>query len=255
MASRRRPVNVDGTRLDIWTVKPFQNLYSAFGAVQSIAVQIRPLGLITGAAGVGKTFAASVYAHNTPNTIVVTVPPRDVLTPRLLLDEIAVAIGLEPAGYRTKSAAFLGIADQLADNRPYLIVDEADRLRPSNADMLRELAELSGAPLCLLGCPFLEAVLARVPATHHRIGYRHHARPCDINDIRGALRGRKLSDGRQLQDSVIDAIWDVSRGNLRHVQSLIQVMAAAVDDRTGLAKDITPDFVRQINDQTQRAAA
>lgn len=257
MASRNRRqqvLNFDGDQLEIWQVRPFNELFNALAVVRQIAVPTRPLGMVTGAAGVGKTFTANVYAHNNPDTVIVTTPPRDVLTPRMLLDEIAEALGVEPAAYRTKAGLFSALIDSLADRRPYLIVDEADRLRPSNADMLRELAEASGAPLCYLGCPSLEAVLAHVPATHHRVGFRHHVRTCEIDDVRDALRHTNMGPGRTLDEDTIQAVWDATRGNLRHIESLLHLLRGAKKRSTGELYDITPATVRFLNARFQKAA-
>lgn len=258
MASRNRRQQIldfDGSPIETWQVRPYSELHNALAAIRLIAVPIRPLGLITGAAGVGKTYVASIYAHNNPDTIIVTTPPRDVLTARMLLDEISQALGLEPAAYRTKAAAFQGLIDTLAERRPYVIVDEADRLRPSNADLLRELAEASGAPLCYLGCPSLESVLASVPATHHRVGFRHHVRACELQDVRSALAGTTLSPGRRLDDATVQALWDATRGNLRHLQSLLHLLRGAKRRSTGELYEVSPDTVQLLNSRFQKAAA
>lgn len=253
----RRLRGLDDQFLNIWKVRPFDELMTAFAAVRQVAVKQRPLGMVTGAAGSGKTFCAEVYRRNEKGVVIVTVPPKDITTTRVLLDEIAVALDIEPASYIRKNALFNALVDALTDNPRFIIVDEADRLRPGNADVLRELAELSGQPICYLGCPALEAVVARVPATHHRIGFRHNVRPVELEDVETALVGRSLDpDGRRKLDrETVGAIFDATRGNLRHMESLVHLLKGARKRDGQTPYEVTPQVVQVLNARFQRRAA
>ncbi len=251
-----RRLAFDGRTLEVWNVKAFNELYTALDAVRKVSVRQRPLGLVTGQAGVGKTFTANVYAANSKSDVViVTTPPRDILTPRILLEAIAHSLNIEPQSYRLKSELYDAVLDQVQERDAFLIIDEADRLRSSNADMLREIAEITGKPLCYLGCPAVEAILARVPATHHRIGFRHSVLPVEMEDLESALVGRSLDiDGkRKLDRETVSAIYDCTRGNLRHVESLIHLLRGA--QRNGAPVELSATVVKQLNKRFLRQAA
>lgn len=253
----RRLRGLDDQFLTIWKVRPFEELMQAFASVRAVAVKQRPLGMVTGAAGSGKTFAAEIFRRNNPGVVIVTVPPKDLLTPRILLDELALALEIEPQSYRFKAELFSAIVDSLLANPRFLIVDEADRLRPGLADMLRELAELSGQAVCFLGCPATDAILAKVPATHHRIGFRHNVRPVELEDVEGALIGKALeaSGARKLDKATVDAIFECTRGNLRHIESLVHLLRGARNAKTGQPYELTPTAVQLLNRRFQRLAA
>ena len=251
-----RRLAFDGRSLEVWNVKAFQELYTALDAVRKVAVRQRPLGLVTGPAGSGKTFTANVYVANAKaDAVLVTTPPRDILTARIMLESIAIAMGIEPQSYRLKSELYDAVLDAVQERNAFLIIDEADRLRASNADMLREIAEVTGKPLCYLGCPTVEAILARVPATHHRIGFRHSVLPVELDDLETALVNRALdADGkRKLDRETVSAIYDCTRGNLRHVESLVHLLRVA--QRQGAPVELTPTVVKQLNKRFLRQAA
>ena len=256
MPAQRRLKNLDDERLLVWKVQPFNDLYTAFQSVRDAAVPQRPLGLITGPAGTGKTYTANVFAKNEQGVVIVTTPPRDILTPRNLLDAIAVELDLEPGGFRTKGDLFDAIVDRLIEIKPFIIIDEADRLYPSNADLLREIAELSRQPLCFLGCPKVEATLARVEATHHRIGLRHSVRPVEAEDLAVALVGSYAGSDRtrRLDDVAVQAIYDCTHGNLRHVQAILRLLYGAVDKTKNAPAEPTPQVIRALNRRFLKAA-
>ena len=256
-SANRRLRGLDDQTLQIWKVRPFDELMQAFASVRAIFVPRRPLGLVMGAAGSGKTFAAQVFAKNERDVVIVTVPPKDILSARLLLDELAVALDMEPQSYRYRADLFFALVDSLVAHPRFLIIDESDRLRPSLADLLRELAELSGQPLCYLGCPAVDAIVARVPATHHRIGFRHNVKPVELEDVEAALINKALEpDGRRrLDQATVDAIFECTRGNLRHMESLVHLLRGARSQRTGQVYDITPSTVQVLNRRFQKLAA
>ncbi len=251
-----RRLKLDDRALQIWKVRPFDELINAFEAVRKVAVPRRPLGMITGMAGVGKTFAAEVFAANADGDVtIVTVPPRDILTPRILLNSIADALGMEHEAYLRKNELFEALGGVISERNVFLIIDEADRMHSSNADMLRELAETTGQPLCFLGCPSLECILARVPATHHRIGFRHHVMPVEQADIEEALINKALDpDGvRRIGQDTAQAIWECTKGNLRHTESLVHLLRGATR-KDGTHVECTPAVVKQLNKRFLKAA-
>ena len=252
----RRLRGLDDQPLNIWKVKPFVELTTALTNVRALSVPHRPLGLITAPAGFGKTFTAQVFAHAHDDVVIVRVPPAELLTLRRLLDEIAVVLGINPDGFRYSSPLFDALVDDLQRKDRFVIADEADRLRPGLADVLRELSELSGRALCYLGCPRTNQILARVPATHHRIGFFHTMLPVTMEDVLPYLIGLSLDStgSRRLDEPTAKQIFKESGGNLRHIETLCHQMGGA--NTNGRYWDVTPGSIEKLQAkyQFQKAA-
>ena len=230
---RRRAVL---TPNNIWRVAPFEETQTALAAAQGLAHSRRPLSLITGPAGCGKSFSAEYYANGHPRVHVAVCPPHDVLTPKVLMLAVAESLGIVGAGFVRNSDLFAALVSRLAADPCLLIIDEADRLYASNADLLRELTELSETRVCFLGYPSLRSILARVPATHHRIGFSHAIPPVALEDYRQVLFGR-------FEDVLIMEIYEQTAGNLRHLEALLALLDVASSRGT---RTLTPKVIRTL---------
>lgn len=239
---RRRPVVTP----NVWRVSAFEQSLTALQAARGLSTGRRPLSLITAPAGSGKTFSAEWFAQHNPGVKLAVCPPRDLLTAKTLLHAVAHACGIEPQSFRRNSDLFDNLAESLAGTDSFLIVDEADRLLASNADLLRELAETSNTAVCYLGCPAVRAVLARVPATHHRIGLYYSIPPVELEDVRQILFGR-------FEENVIEAIFDQTQGNLRHLEALLTLLER-VETKRGAAQ-ISVKIVKTVASQYLMGAA
>lgn len=252
---QRRLRGLDDEPLQIWNILPFTNLIAALDAIKAISVPRAPLGLITGKAGSGKTFAAEVYAYNRKNVAIVTVPPKNIRTIRLLLEHLAAAVEVDPGAHLRKADLFYAIVNAVAAGGQFIIVDEADRLYAADCDMLREIADLTGKPLAFLGLQSVEAVLARVAATHHRIGFRHTTSPPDLEDVERALVGKALDTAgqRKLDIPTVQAIYQCTKGNPRHMDRLVNLLVGA--ERNGEKYAVKPESVVKLNRQFLKLAA
>jgi DNA transposition AAA+ family ATPase len=248
-----------GLGAQVWSIRPFKQIYSTLGAIREITVPERPLGCIVGPAGMGKTFACSSFRENTPDIRIVTVPPKDILTPRSLLVELASVLGVTPGSEATVAALHARVCNELAQ-RPYMvIVDEADRLRPSNADLLRDIAEMTSRAFCFVGCPALLNVLDRVEATHHRVGIRYAVEALSQADLESALLNKALdaSDApmvRKLDRDAIASIYHVTAGNLRHIAALLNLLRSAREPGSFVGVALEPRKIQAINDRFLKAA-
>lgn len=209
---KRRPV----LKPNVWNVPAFKHTVAALNACRELGSGRRPLGLITAPAGDGKTFAAEWYVQSQKNGQVrhAFCPPKSIMTTRSLLERLYESIGHVACASRN-SALFDSLAIYLRAESTFLIVDEADRLRSGEVDLLRELAEVAGVAICLMGCPGILATLERVPAARHRIGFWFQVPPVCEADL------HKVLDGT-FEPAVVDAIFAHTHGNLRHVEALIE---------------------------------
>jgi hypothetical protein len=240
---KRRPV----LKPNVWNVPAFKHTVAALTACRELGSGRRPLGLITAPAGDGKTFAAEWYLQSQkPGSVRhAFCPPKSILNTRSLLERLFEACGKTACSVRN-SSLFDELAIWLRSEHAFLIVDEADRLRSAEVDLLRELAEVSGVALCLMGCPGILATLERVPAARHRIGFWFQVPPVCEQDLQKVLSG-------QFEASVIDAIFSHTHGNLRHVEALIESLGLI--DNTSGATVIDADTVAIIATECLMGAA
>lgn len=229
----RKPV----LHADLWNFDSFRLAQDAFNAAHELANSRQPLSCITAQAGEGKTFNAEYFAAAHPDTRIAVCPPRDLSKgPRPLLAAIAGAVGLtDQHAYATH--LFADLVSRLSRSKYFLVVDEADRLTASKADLLRELAEQSDTAICFLGCPSLLSVLARVPATHHRIGFAFEIPPVHEADIQVALKG--------FDAETVAEIYNQTRGNIRHLEALLKLVGQ-LRGRGPEPPKVTPAIIRRL---------
>ena len=169
----------------------------------------RYIGACYGAPGIGKTLSARTYAAADdcddwfarghlkgavlPDTVLasrtVLWTPYVTTTPRELENEIGNLIGqIETSIEHTYDPDYdpelaWDTGDQPTNRVELLIIDEADRLRTSGLEQLRDHFDRHDIGLILIGMPGFERRLARYPQLYSRIGFVHQYRPLDPEDV------------------------------------------------------------------------
>lgn len=224
---------------DVWHFESFTLAQAAFTEAKALANSRQPLALVTAEAGEGKTFNAEYFANAHPDTRIAVCPPREILTARSLLVALAGATGLHDQPWQT-GKLFDRLVSHLIAVKSFVIIDEADRLTSSLADLLRELAEQADTAICFLGCPGVLSVLARVPATRHRIGFAFAIPPVREADIARALDG--------FDSDTITEIYNQTRGNIRHLEALLK-QVGRLRGRGDQKPQVTPVVIRRLASQ------
>jgi DNA transposition AAA+ family ATPase len=217
--------------------------------------QHRTIGVCFGPAGVGKTLSARRHAHwDLAEPLLQTWGPREpsddqvyaalarsrtvFYTPtvggtlrelrkdlHLMTSRVESCIeqhhGLNSDGQR-------GVArDSMIE---LIIIAEAERLSTSALEHLRDMFDRTPLGLMLIGMPGIEKRLARYPQLYSRVGFAHHYRPLQDDELTFVLTrhwrqlGLSLDSTDFTDTQAMAAISRITRGNFRLLHRLFVQM-------------------------------
>jgi hypothetical protein len=135
---------------------------------------------------------------------------------------------MENAFYEQRNRA-MRVASTLPDPTALLVIDEADRLKETGLEQVRNIFDHGGIGLVLIGMPGIEKRLARYPQFYSRIGFVHEFRPLGAKEIRELLDQRWTPLGVHLSQHPFDpetvaAIIRITGGNFRLLNRLLTQM-------------------------------
>lgn len=230
----------------------------------------RYIGVCWGPPGVGKTLSARHYAGSEAweqwqrylGTNSDPVPPRVLEARTALWTPTVTATGRQidqeipracqkisyAVDYATygKVDPFVHTDSRSSGLTELLIVDEADRLKTTGLEQVRDYYDRHAMGLVLIGMPGLEKRLARYPQLYSRIGFAHEYRPLNTDELTAVLTRRWRADGLHAanefdEDVTIAAIARITGGNFRLVDRLL-TQVRRVRDINHL-EAITPEVI------------
>lgn len=127
-----------------------------------------------------------------------------------------------------------------------LVIDEADRLSPLALDHLRDRFDRRHLGLLLIGMPGIDKRLARYPQLYSRIGFAHHYRPLDNEELTFVLtrHWKRLGLSLDLTDftdaQAVAAVGRITRGNFRLIHRLFAQIQRVmrINDLTVITDDV-----------------
>jgi DNA transposition AAA+ family ATPase len=111
-----------------------------------------------------------------------------------------------------------------------IIIDEAERLTTSALEHLRDMFDRTPIGLMLIGMPGIEKRLARYPQLYSRVGFAHHYRPLQDDELTFVLTrhwrqlGLSLDSTDFTDTQAMAAISRITRGNFRLLHRLFVQM-------------------------------
>ncbi|MDQ0692526.1 DNA transposition AAA+ family ATPase [Arthrobacter sp. W4I7] len=210
----------------------------------------RYIGLCWGPPGVGKTLSARHYAAvneweawqaaltDKPEPV-----PDRVLeartaffTPTVAATVRQIDLGLPSACQQISYAvdyAEHGVVDpyvhtesRSSGRTELLIIDEADRLKATGLEQVRDYYDRHTMGLILVGIPGIEKRLARYPQLYSRIGFAHQYRPLTPDEVTAVLTQRLPASSHNPEENLAHAtavatIVRITAGNFRLVDRLL----------------------------------
>ncbi|WP_235564583.1 AAA family ATPase [Arthrobacter sp. Soil762] len=107
-----------------------------------------------------------------------------------------------------------------------LIIDEADRLKATGLEQVRDYYDRHTMGLILIGMPGIEKRLARYPQLYSRIGFAHEYRPLNPDELTAVLADRlpvvpESTDEGLAHATAVATIIRITGGNFRLVDRLL----------------------------------
>lgn len=107
------------------------------------------IGLVTGEAGIGKTYAVKEYVRR--NHGVILIEADATYTVRHLFQELAAAVGVQAKG---DTHFYLEeVIRKLTNSKRLIIVDESEHLNVKSLDVVRRINDRAGIGILLVGLP------------------------------------------------------------------------------------------------------
>lgn len=127
-----------------------------------------------------------------------------------------------------------------------IIIDEAERLSTSALEHLRDMFDRTPIGLMLIGMPGIDKRMARYPQLYSRVGFAHHYRPLQGDELTFVLtrHWRKLGlslDSADFTDTqAIAAISRITSGNFRLLHRLfVQIeRILLINELTVITEDV-----------------
>jgi DNA transposition AAA+ family ATPase len=181
-------------------VVPIKNVVMLRALLAELKVghkSIPKLAIVEGVTGTGKTTALEDAAVD-HNAVFVRVTAVDTIAS--LLEAICFELGLD--GGRRNSDRLRWIRDSLKENPRPIFVDEADALchNARMLEVLRDIHDLAGVPVVLIGMDGIRRKLKRHPQFERRISQRIDFHACDLEDA--GLLARELCEVEVAPDLV-----------------------------------------------------
>ncbi|MFT4275565.1 MAG: ATP-binding protein [Rhodopseudomonas sp.] len=181
--------------------------------LQSRSPHLPGFGVFYGPSGFGKT-EASIYAQNKTNAVRVEV--GETWSIKKLLQELLFELRIQPKG------TISDLADQVKaalgdDPRRPLIIDEADKLlrKGGMLEVIREIGDVAGCPVILIGEEMLPEKLAVHERFHNRVLDWTGAEQCDQEDV--AALAAALYRGVTIAPDLLAEIARQSDGRARRI--------------------------------------
>lgn len=221
--------------------------YRRFAEFCRNCAEDRYIGICSGPPGIGKTVAARFYSQwdrllmyrqrmsdNTPafvrNCRTIYYTPTISNTPAQIQYDLADLRRRQTLSIKAALNEY-DPEHEASDLTELIIVDEADRLRFTSIEQLRDIYDHGDIGLIFIGMPGLARRFSRFAQLHSRVGFVHEFRCVSTAELKKLLANEltarrllKLKPGQGVDDDAYAAIARVTAGNFRLIDRLAAQM-------------------------------
>lgn len=214
-----------------------------------------PFVLVTGVAGVGKTYTLTRYAAKNPGVLFWECPPKYEM--ENILRDLCKKMGISAGhGWRFQLSTIIDAIRETGGLR-MIILDEAQRINQnkridySGFDVLKYLADQLKITVVFSSTTDIESRLDRWADISSRIGVRVEAPLMDLKEFERLFK-------KDFNRDVLKIMHDASKGRMRTVQHLLKHIHETiyiVEKNTGKTLstlDLTPDDIMRITQKVVR---
>ena len=174
------------------------------------------IGVITAPYGIGKTETCQWYfTQNLKNTIYISITAS--MNTKDIFEEILFELGEAPKGNLNR--IFKRIVDliNLREEPPLILLDESNRLanKERAVEMLRDIHDLTGSPICLVGSPEFLPTIRKYHAFYSRVRIEEVLKPLTIKDVKKLTK--ELIETISLTDDAVAILKEKTNGNTRRI--------------------------------------
>jgi DNA transposition AAA+ family ATPase len=176
-------------------------------------------GLEAGDAGVQEMLARSRTVFHTPAVLGTLRDLRDTMASSLVIVSGCIEEQLHREGVEVRRRDKRRLVEMV-------IIDEAERLHTSALELVRDIFDRTGMGVILIGMPGMEKRLSRYPQLYSRVGFAHHYRPLQGDELTFVLTrhwrrlGLALDDADFTDAQAMASIARITGGNFRLLQRL-----------------------------------
>ena len=213
----------------IYLIGPMQESLSILDAARKMTKRAERLALLVGDPGSGKSTSCQIYAERHPREVCyLQIPAKVLLKPGTIIKLLQNALEINAPITQDNHRACEQIIRQLRERPRMLLLDEADRLPYNLVDLVRYIHDESGCRVVFAGLPRVEKHFRLDPVLGDRVGLRYQLKPLQRKDL------REIEVLNGLDEDVLDAVYDITNGNMRRIMVLTSHIEAMLSNNTAI---------------------
>lgn len=207
----------------------------------------KEISVVTSVSGAGKTTAISQFCKTNPNAVHIRVV--EIMTSKYLLEMMMKELG-NPAMGMTNQFMYETVSELLIKKPMLVVIDEAERLKVSQLELLRDLYDQGHMGLALVGLKSLTVLLQKgrslkedLTQLYSRVGYHQILdvlKPNDVKMIFASKFGR-----HDVSERVMAALASKykMKGSLRAIIKIANLAIKTASANEGRINKINDDVI------------